>query len=440
MSAQSIALRSRPFTFPGLVVFCYLAISIFALRRYFIFDAISVCGFLLLPLIARLNQGSSSLRFLPISVLTAALAIFFPVNTCLFLAALFALIFFIETYLGKINLATILTLLIVSPVFKVVMNTFGFPLRLWISGLAAKVINASGIQAIAEGNTLIVNGNSFIVEQACAGLSMLNVSLIICLFLISHWENTMYQRIKNWQVFSLLFVCILLNLIGNLIRILFLVLLKIEPENFLHDLTGIVCLVVYSVFPLMFMVKRLVGSTGVPVINAIPQNNPVRLLHLVHCVLFSVVLYVSLNLNSLDKMNNRATNIQLSGYKREIMDNKIVKFSNNKALLYFKPSAFYAPDHDPKICWKGSGYKFSSVKETNFPNYKVYTGTLIKGKEKLYTAWWYSSDKTQTVNQLEWRWKACVSNEGFYLINATANSEEDLMKLVKELIRRGVDD
>ncbi|WP_207535653.1 exosortase N [Desertivirga arenae] len=431
-----VLLRPTFSKFSHLVVLFYLSIGLVAFRNYFIWDATTVCGFLLLPLIFRLNACSRSMRFLPLSLLSAVLAIFFPVNSCLFLAAIFALMFFTETYIGKINVSAVLTLLIVSPVFKFFINTFGFPLRLWLSDIAANIFSISGLPAKAEGNIININQNSFTVEQACAGLSMLSISLVICLFLIAHWESRVNKRIKVWQIFGLLTLSFFLNLSGNLIRILFLVLLRVEPDNIFHDLIGVTCLIVYTVLPLMYFAKWLVkrGNLIEHPTNKINNNYPPLLV--IHFILFSIILYVSLNLSSIDNMNTRTTRIHLNGFDREIMDNKIVKFSNKSSLIYFKPSVFYAPDHDPKICWRGSGYMFDTVKEDKVLNYNVYTGILKKGKEKLYTAWWYSSGNTTTTNQFEWRWKSAVSNEEFYLINVTAGSEKEVLSLVRALISK----
>ncbi|MGX5687608.1 exosortase N [Arcticibacter tournemirensis] len=422
--------------FHYLVICAYLAISIFGLRNYFIWDATSICGLLLLPLISRFNPAHLSLRFLPMAFLSGGLALYFPVKTCFFLAAMFALLFFLETTRGKINNTAILSLLVISPVFRILANTFGFPLRLWLSDLAAKIISVSGFNARAEGNIIIMNNDTFAVDQACAGLSMLGITYIICFFLVSLWENRSNKRTGIVEIAILLTLCSLFNLFGNLMRILILVLFKIMPDSIYHDLIGIVCLLVYIIIPIALLTKWIIKQNGKDASYSPKGYGDKHVPGFIHILLFLIVLYVSTHLSTMDKLNKTSPVVQLQGYNRKIMENNILKFENNKALIYYKPSTFYTPDHDPRICWQGSGYEFHYIKKTAILNCEVYTGVLSKGKDRIYSAWWFDSGKTRTINQLEWRWKALKRDEDFYLVNVNAQTKDDLQDLIKELLRQ----
>jgi len=85
-------------------------------------------------------------------------------------------------------------------------------------------------------------------------------------------------------------------------------------------------------------------------------------------------------------------------------------------------------EHTPLLCWKGSGYKFKSIKEIIINGNKIYSGQLIKPGSQLYTAWWYYNGEIQTIDQLDWRIRMIKGEEKFCLINVTAKDEISLNK------------
>jgi exosortase N len=128
--------------------------------------------------------------------------------------------------------------------------------------------------------------------------------------------------------------------------------------------------------------------------------------------------------------------MQISGYQKTALESGILKFENNFGLVYLKSVSFYAPEHDPMICWKGSGYTFKSIRKEQVGEVEVYTGILEKGRDKIYSSWWFASGSYKTINQLGWRWKAVKSGENFYLINANAESPLALRNITKDLLNR----
>lgn len=127
----------------------------------------------------------------------------------------------------------------------------------------------------------------------------------------------------------------------------------------------------------------------------------------------------------------------IGGYKTERVMGDIIKLENDKSLVYIKPiEQFYEADHNPMICWKGSGYELEGIKEEWVAGMRVFTATLQKEHEKLYTAWWYDNGSLRTTSQLEWRWKMLQQARHFSLVNITCSTREELQKQVKLFIQK----
>lgn len=130
------------------------------------------------------------------------------------------------------------------------------------------------------------------------------------------------------------------------------------------------------------------------------------------------------------------SNIIYTGFKQTILESGVTKIKTPQTLIYLKPTKFYAPEHNPMICWKGSGYDFKSIKKETIEGKEIYTSVLIKGKDKIYAAWWFESKKIQTINQLLWRWEAFKTDDHFYLINVNASNYPTLLIVTKKIIAR----
>jgi hypothetical protein len=65
---------------------------------------------------------------------------------------------------------------------------------------------------------------------------------------------------------------------------------------------------------------------------------------------------------------------------------------------------------------------------------EIYTGTLVKGKDKIYASWWFDNGKMRTIDQLRWWWNAARGDQGFYLVNVNARKSEDLKRITAALL------
>jgi hypothetical protein len=62
-------------------------------------------------------------------------------------------------------------------------------------------------------------------------------------------------------------------------------------------------------------------------------------------------------------------------------------------------------------------------------------GRLIKQESVLYTAWWYSNGKVQTIDQLDWRLRMLKGEDRFSLINVTSDNERDLHAVLDRILK-----
>ncbi|HEX8377392.1 MAG TPA: exosortase N [Pedobacter sp.] len=414
----------------------YIVLACVVLHNYYLWNANVLIGVCLAPYICSVDVGKFSMRYLVPSVALTVLAVFIPVKTTIFVALLFCLLLFLENYLGKIRPMLLLLLLIISPIFNYISNAIGFPIRLWLSDASASLLSLTGVDTHAYGNLIMQGGNEFAVDQACAGLNMMATSLIICLFVIAYYQKRTFKKFPALYVVSLLILTTVLNVVCNLIRIVLLVQFKIAAESIYHDFIGLLCLLVYVILPLLFLVKEFIGKFGRKYKAGTASQSYVDMPRYIwlHIILLGIVSIVACNLKNMGQIAPSITNISFPGYKKEILDNGILKFENNDALIYLKSGTYYAPEHDPMVCWKGSGYNFKSIKKETIGSTEIYTGILEKGNDKIYSAWWFDNGKIKTISQFLWRWKAARGQGNFYLVNANAKDASTLRRITTEVL------
>jgi exosortase N len=417
----------------------YIIIAIKLLSVYFLWNADLLMGLALAPYICRVKHGEYSIRCLFPALVFSITALFFPVKTTLFVALLFSALLFFENFKGKVGPALFFLLLLVSPLFVYLSNAISFPIRIWLSEVVVSILSTGGLAAHASGNIIELNGAEFSVDQACAGLHMLSMSFIVCLFVIGYCQRQTGKQLIFIKIVLLLVLTFALNIVCNLCRIMLLVLFKIPAGNVFHDVTGVVCLLVYVMIPLVwlgiFYLKKSAKVGKHPRQNQIIrlERNEVRF-PFVHLLLVAMLIVITFSLRSMDVLSKKGIDgIMLNGYKKELLQSGIIQFNKPGQLVYLKPTPFYAPEHSPMICWQGSGYNFTSIRKQTIAGREVYSGILTKGADKIYSAWWFDNGSLKTINQFKWRWEAAKGSKPFYLVNVNATSEAGLLKAVEGL-------
>ena len=424
---------------PVMMCMCYALISFRFLSGYLIRDLTLYVGIAIIPFVCRIESESRSLRFLIPALLFTLLAIFVPAKSTLLFTLIFTILLLFENFIGKISLNFLFVLVLLSPLFRFFSDTLSFPLRLWLSNTVAETIAMAGLHASATGNIITIDGYDFYIDQACAGLNMLGISLLICLFILSYHQKKNEKSLSFYSLLAMLALTFLLNIVSNFFRIMMIVIFKIMPETPMHDFVGMCNLIVYVILPLFAITGPFVQRFGNKIGHK-TENQEMTTGHIfkhpfLHLIFLGIVIYLSIHsAQHVPAAHKNSDRITLKGYQKTLLQNNVLKFENREALIYMKPTAFYAPEHNPMICWTGSGYEFQLIKKEMINGTEIYTGTLVKGKDKIYASWWFDNGKMKTIDQLQWRWNAARGNQEFYLVNVNAGKSQDLKRITAALL------
>lgn len=422
----------------ALLYLAYVIMAGLALHSYLSWQSVNVVlGIMAILVVTTVQrQHKTSSRFAWLALAAALLCVCLPVKTLLFFAIVFACFFVTETGIGKMNLLPVLVVGIMSPVFQFVSNVMSFPLRLWLTRLAGSMMNAVQLSTEVEGNLISYNGNEFAVDPACMGLNMLVVGLLLQLMVIAVFQKQYKATAPVWMVMALLGFCVVLNIVSNLFRIICLVYFNLMPGTVMHDVMGVVCLLVYVVLPMVIITRRAVKRAGnTRVTTAAGSLNRQVLMH---TVLLLIISYCTL---AVARANNKAQKITgpvqtITGFEASRVEANIIKLYNPQCLVYIKRiPGFYSADHNPGICWKGSGYDFKQVTHTSVNGQPVYTAVMENGQHKLYTAWWYDNGMVRTTSQFTWRWTTLKQGKDFSLVNVTTTDQQQLLQQVRQLLQ-----
>ncbi|MGO4290511.1 exosortase N [Chitinophaga sp. RAB17] len=416
----------------------YLVIGIMQLHAYFAwhntFFILCVVAMVMVFRIDRTCVGSMRCGWVAMFFLLLSWQL--PVFTLRYAALASAIFFVVEYFYGRIHLLTFITAILVTPAIDYAANVFSFPLRLWLTGMAGKMLAGVNPSITINGNVIQLGHNEFTVDVACMGLQMMLTSLLWGVMLIAFYQRRYQKTLPGILVGLVLTGIIGLNIIANLFRIILLVQFALPPDTAAHDAVGILSLLIYVILPLIPGIKWLLQRYGKAAMErtfAAPHRYGLVLQLLL--LLGIVAGYYLKRNNAGSDMDSNSRVKTLPGYLQTIEADHVVKQTAADALLYIKPiPGFYFTDHQPMICWKGSGFEFFNVKEQTMQGVKMYTAELRKGNSTLYTAWWYENSTRRSSSQLEWRWDALCSGDNYYLINMTVEKKTLLEQKIGVLL------
>ena len=411
----------------------YMVFGATAFSDYFIVDSNLLVALCLAPFILTIDRKNYSFRYLIPAVLFVGTSFFTGVRSILFLGFIFSMLFTIETTHGKTSWSVMWMLFFVSPVFKFLALTFGFPIRLFLSKVSAYLLSFFGSQAVAIGNIIQMNGREFSVDPECMGLSMLTVSLLLALFMEARVGRKKGRTLSIFGYSILLGSTFLLNVICNLMRIMLVVRFGILPGTTMHDVIGIICLITYVLIPLYFLVKKLKRKS-----NSDSNSSPSKYWKGITPLNISLLSAMTLSFAVVDKSIPALTpdsNCLVEGFSRKRLDTGVIQFSNQDALVYVKPLHFYNAEHSPLVCWSGSGFGFKNYQAEMIGGTEVYCGIIERGKERIHSAWWFDNGRKKTISQFEWRVDAIVSGDKYCLVNVNAATKEELIEQTAGLLR-----
>ncbi len=387
------------------------------------------------------NGIAGRMKYWVLSILFLILTIMTSVKTFFFLSTGFAILFAVESLLGATGYLPFFLLCLISPTFKYFNNMFGFPVRLRLSQWAGDIIGLTGKAVEVKGNLIILDGNEFSVDPACVGLKMITISLLTGLMIMAYFNRQHKREFSFLKIVLILIILVILNVISNLIRIIILTVLNLPPESPLHDITGLLCLLVYVIVPAWFIIG---GISKKEFMKKGKRESRIRAGSLWLRSVMNMVLFSAVILTGMLRMRNDTHVIEATvplifntdGYKCHIAGDDVLKLEKKDVLVYIKPlSAFYGAEHNPMICWTGSGYSFSMINKMVVEGREVYTGILKKDNDLIYSAWWFDSGSHITISQAGWRLRA-LKGEKFYLVNVNSENENKLLNEVKSLLSK----
>ena len=442
----NISLKRKNILQPvNLIAAGYITIAIVALQNYISFQSPGfILGIIALAFVSEASPVQiRSSRYVWITFGCMVLCFLIPVKTLLFFTICFALIYFKEIFYGKTGLLMPAVVILASPVFQYIAAIFSFPIRMQLTRIAGQIFNSIGHTVEVYGNMIVHGGNEFSVDPACMGLNMMTTSLLMGVTLMAYYQKSFKRKVSDAWILIYLALILLLNIIGNLFRIVLLVQFNILPDTISHDIAGIGCLLVYVFVPATilagFIAKRspLCDKENIN----IDDGSPVFSLKgiKIHLAILAGVALVAFKISTADTFSKFRIPSQekVPRYKITSYTPGIVKLEDSETLVYIKYiRGFYDTEHNPMICWTGSGYQFEKMKEETIAGRNVLTATLIKSNEKLYSAWWYDNGKRSTTNQFKWRWDLLKGSNHYILVNVTCSTKEELNDEVQKIVNR----
>lgn len=381
-------------------------------------------------------KPSHSRRYGIAAALMLCIAFFVPVKTFLYFGLIFSTCYWIESKYASIGCLGFVALLVSCPVFEYGITAFSFPIRLQLTALTGKLLSAVQPDYAVQGNIITNHGFAFSVDPACMGLNMFSVSLLMGILFAGILQRKLQRRLSIALSIALLLAIVVLNLAANVIRIMVLVQFRIGPDNFLHELIGLVCLLLYILYPVAVLSKKMILKFGR--LQPGGRKNPLKT-SFPHYVLLLAGVAAACCIKTSDTYSGFSdlSTRQVKGYSATIFMPGVLKLENEKALVYVKYiRGFYDTEHHPSMCWKGSGYAFENVEEKSINGVDVFAARLSKGNDQLYTAWFYFNGTHFRLGQWAWRLDMLRGAPPYALVNLTAASESavqaEMEKMLKE--------
>jgi exosortase N len=429
------------FNFPKSKLIAFLILSlgylcIFFLQKpeYFLTDDLDFfLGIIFAPYIIRKVESTPNYRFFGWSILLMAILFFWRSNTFYFFAFGFGMLYLLESFFYKINSLAVLLLVACSAVFRHVANIWTFSIRLEMTNITGRALSFLGFPTEVSGNIIYMNGQPFSVAPACMGLDMLVTGFVLSLLILAYFERKYIVTTPLWRASIFCGIALGLTIFSNLIRLSTLVIFKIMPDHWMHDALGILSLVVYMLLPFFLMMRFFYGKNKTQNPDSTKAKtvflfSNFKILIASHLLLISLLFWTGRQFsNPLEMADTSFDKIEMEGFQKTIDEVGVLKLENDSLLIYIKPPVhIFQGTHDPRFCWKGSGYKLSKIEQKKFGEHDIYTAILSKGEDQLFTAWWLDNGAEKIIGEWEWRQKMMQGEEGFRMVNITSQDVEIL--------------
>jgi exosortase N len=305
-----------------------------------------------------------------------------------------------------------------------------------LTRLAAALLHLINNDYSASGNLILIGNSEFRVDPECLGLNMISSGLVLILMYMAYLQNIKHNNFNIVAITGSLLLTFFFVLISNLFRIVMIVLFKSCPETVSHNVIGLGSFIIYCLLPMFFIINRFSTFPCMYVNPCRSKYYSIKIHWIIIVTIiaqFTIIRFTNISKETLPKLPEISTIINECAYHKTILYNEVIKYENDSAIIYIKPlRASYVSEHHPKTCWRGAGYTISNDRIKSCNTTDIFYGELSKGKDTLYTAWWYESSKEHTISQLRWRTMSLVQNRPYNLINFTSYNKAILEKLVSE--------
>ncbi len=398
-----------------------------------------ILGGITLPYVSKIKIEKGGFFYAILALIMGLILVFFRSSSVFYFFTVFVLLFTLEQIWGRLNLLPLFLVIIVSPFISNIVYIWSFPIRLKLTAWAGSILSILYQDLQVQGNLLFLDGHSFSVDPACIGLKMVITSLVLGLAILAFFEKRNDENLSFLKTSFLLSIVLLGAVLANFIRLLTLVVFHILPENPLHDVIGILSLSLYTIVPFYFLVKYIFkNKKNIPrTENTITSTYPKYTTNfkLIFIGLLLLQFYIGRQFLKAPVENYQTVeSIEIDGFNKTITPNGVLKFQNDDALIYIKPPVqFFQGSHDPRFCWQGSGYTFSSIQIERINNREIYTAILNKGADEIYTAWWFENATDKTPHDWTWRWKTIKGESGFYMVNLNCDDRNELYRYIDHI-------
>ena len=396
-------------------------------------------GIVLLPLLATPRMHSPSRRYIvPTIAVLAATLLWYPSNSFLYAGAVGTLLLAVETLRGKQNWLLPATLFAISPFFYHFSNLWTFDLRLQLTELAVGLLDTIGLSTAARGNEILLDEQTFTVDEACAGLKMLGTSILLALMTAAHFEQQRRRITTLWGTALLAILAISLGIFANLNRILLLVLFNIPPEDIWHQILGTATVVFYVVGPTYVLLRFGFSFISKKITETEPKKRlPARQLWLLNgtaCTLLFVAIIAQRDTLPTDNaMAVVRPAPEWRGRSFELDSSGVFRWTDARTLAILKPPVrSFQGTHDPRYCWRGTGFEFRAMRKRSIDGLECYFATIEREGQRFVTAWWLDNGEMATISEFDWRMRSARGEAPFWLVNLTGVSEAATEELVRE--------
>lgn len=383
---------------------------------------LTLYGMAIVPFSILVQKNNFSHRFSYWLIGFGVFYLFVPLGTINFICVWFALMLLWEVLIGRVNTAAFFIPFVHSSFISSFVNIVGFPLRVLFTKLSGFLIQLFSHDIAVSGSVVNYQGKSFFVDTACAGIMMISVSFVLFFIVYSQRERKTNTTFSIYQTAAFIGVNIGFILFSNFFRILLLILLEVPIEHYLHDVIGIVSLLLFHTLPLIFFFKTQKGkiNTGI--------KNSKRSVFGNVLTLVAFAIFIGVQLTPQMEIGD-VHNLGLNDIKRaKRITCNVAEIANANTTIYYKyQNPFMLSNHNPMACWRYGGYKIMNEDFIKVGGSTVCTALLDNGKETLFTCWWYDTENIISATDWKWRIDNLLENKKTVLINVSSRDKDEML-------------